>query len=236
MRRGQMVRFERVSKIFPDGTRAVDDVSLSIERGQFVVLIGPSGCGKTTTLKMINRLVDPTSGTIFYKGVDLVTRDPVRLRREIGYVIQEVGLLPHLTIAQNIATVPRLLKWSPDRQKARVDELLRLVGMDPQVYLRRYPRELSGGQQQRVGVLRALAADPEIVLMDEPFGSLDPITRGQLQDEVKKLQYGFQKTIVFVTHDMDEALKLGDKIVVAAPDRAEVARVHIVLPGDQHGE
>ncbi|MHB0886898.1 MAG: ABC transporter ATP-binding protein [Bacillota bacterium] len=209
-----MVEFDHVSKLFPDGTKAVDDVALRIGRGQFVVLIGPSGCGKTTSLKMINRLVDPSSGSVRFKGEDVLAKDPVLLRRQIGYVIQEVGLLPHLTVAQNIAAVPRLLKWSPARQKERVEELLRLVGLDPAVFCRRYPRELSGGQQQRVGVLRALAADPEIVLMDEPFGSLDPITRGQLQDEFKKLQAEFRKTIVFVTHDMDEALKLGDHIVV----------------------
>jgi len=214
-----MVTFDHVSKVFPDGTRAVEDVNLQIDQGEFVVLIGPSGCGKTTSLKMINRLVDPSSGTIYFKGRDIAERDPVELRRQIGYVIQEVGLLPHLTIAQNIAIVPRLLKWDRARQLARVDELLRMVGMDPAVYRRRYPRELSGGQQQRVGVLRALAADPEIVLMDEPFGSLDPITRGQLQDEFKKLQAEFKKTIVFVTHDMDEALKLGDKIVVMRQGR-----------------
>ncbi|MHB8928831.1 MAG: ABC transporter ATP-binding protein [Bacillota bacterium] len=219
MTNGLMVVFDHVSKVFPDGTRAVDDVNLRIVEGEFVVLIGPSGCGKTTTLKMINRLVDPSSGTIYFKDRDIAERDPVELRRQVGYVIQEVGLLPHLTIAQNIAVVPRLLKWSAERQRVRVDELLRMVGMDPAVHRRRYPHELSGGQQQRVGVLRALAADPEIVLMDEPFGSLDPITRGQLQDEFKKLQSEFHKTIVFVTHDMDEALKLGDKIVVMQQGR-----------------
>ncbi|MBP2017967.1 osmoprotectant transport system ATP-binding protein [Symbiobacterium terraclitae] len=209
-----MVRFENVSKVYPDGTKAVQKLNLHIERGEFVCLIGPSGCGKTTTMKMINRLHEPTSGKIYVDGRDISTVNPVELRRNIGYVIQQVGLFPHLTIAQNIELVPRLLGWDRARRAARVDELLAMVGLDPATYRDRYPRELSGGQQQRVGVLRALAAEPDLILMDEPFGALDPITREALQDELKRLQAKLKKTVVFVTHDMDEALKLADRIVV----------------------
>ncbi|MFO7273758.1 MAG: betaine/proline/choline family ABC transporter ATP-binding protein [Bacillota bacterium] len=214
-----MVRFENVSKVYPDGTKAVEDLNLHIARGEFVCLIGPSGCGKTTTLKMINRLHEPTSGKIYVDGRDISTVNPVELRRNIGYVIQQVGLFPHLTIAQNIELVPRLLGWDKARRQARVDELLEMVGLDPATYRDRYPRELSGGQQQRVGVLRALAAEPDLILMDEPFGALDPITRETLQDELKRLQARLKKTVVFVTHDMDEALKLADRIVVMKDGR-----------------
>ncbi len=209
-----MVRFENVSKVYPDGTRAVDNLTLDIERGEFVCFIGPSGCGKTTTMKMINRLHEPTAGRIFVNGKDIMSMDAVTLRRGIGYVIQQVGLFPHMTIAQNIELVPKLLGWEPAKRQARVEELLPMVGMDPEVFAGRYPRELSGGQQQRVGVLRALAAEPDLILMDEPFGALDPITREALQDELKRLQAKLKKTIVFVTHDMDEALKLADRIVI----------------------
>ncbi|MBC7346119.1 MAG: ABC transporter ATP-binding protein [Clostridia bacterium] len=204
---------ERVSKVY-DGSYAVRDLSLEIARGELVVLIGPSGCGKTTTLKMINRLIEPTSGRIYIDGRDISTVNPTKLRREIGYVIQQIGLFPHLTVAQNIGLVPYLRGVPRAQREERVDALLRLVGFEPELYRDRYPRELSGGQQQRVGVLRALAADPDLILMDEPFGALDPITREQLQDELKRLQNTFHKTIVFVTHDMDEALKLADRIVL----------------------
>jgi osmoprotectant transport system ATP-binding protein len=209
-----MVRFEHVSKVYAGGTKAVDDLSLEIERGEFVCFIGPSGCGKTTTMKMINRLHEPTAGTISVNGKNIMQTDPVELRRSIGYVIQQIGLFPHMTIAQNVELVPKLLGWDAARRTARVDELLPMVGLDPQVYRNRYPAELSGGQQQRVGVIRALAAEPDLILMDEPFGALDPITREALQDELKRLQAKLKKTIVFVTHDMDEALKLADRIVV----------------------
>ena len=214
-----MVRFENVSKVYPDGTKAVQELNLHIARGEFVCLIGPSGCGKTTTMKMINRLHEATSGKIYVDGRDISTVNPVELRRNIGYVIQQVGLFPHLTIAQNIELVPRLLGWDRARRDRRVDELLEMVGLDPAVYRDRYPRELSGGQQQRVGVLRALAAEPDLILMDEPFGALDPITRETLQDELKRLQAKLKKTVVFVTHDMDEALKLADRIVVMKEGR-----------------
>jgi osmoprotectant transport system ATP-binding protein len=181
------VVLERVSKVY-DGSYAVRDLSLEIARGELVVLIGPSGCGKTTTLKMINRLIEPTSGRIYINGRDISTINPTKLRREIGYVIQQIGLFPHLTVAQNVGLVPYLRGVPRPQREERVDALLRLVGFEPELYRSRYPRELSGGEQQRVGVLRALAADPDLILMDEPFGALDPITREQLQDELKRLQ------------------------------------------------
>jgi len=203
-----------VSKVYSGGVYAVRDLDLEIERGELVVLIGPSGCGKTTTLKMVNRLIEPTSGRILIDGVDIRNIPPASLRRSIGYVIQQIGLFPHMTIARNVDLVPRLLGVPKKEREQRVDELLQMIGLDPKTYRNRYPRELSGGQQQRIGVLRALAANPDIILMDEPFGALDPITREQLQDELKKLQNSLHKTILFVTHDMDEALKLADRIVV----------------------
>ena len=209
-----LIRFENVTKVYGKDVVAVRDLTLEIHKGELVVLIGPSGCGKTTTLKMINRLIEKTRGQIYVDGEEISQIDPVLLRRRIGYVIQQIGLFPHLTVAGNISIVPRLLGWPRERQKQRVDELLRLVNMDPELYRDRYPRDLSGGQQQRVGVLRALAAEPDIILMDEPFGALDPITREQLQDELKRLQAQLHKTIVFVTHDMDEALKIADRIVI----------------------
>ncbi|NLW07688.1 MAG: betaine/proline/choline family ABC transporter ATP-binding protein [Clostridia bacterium] len=209
-----MIRFEKVSKAYVSGTYAVRSLDLEIEQGELIVLVGPSGCGKTTTLKMINRLIEPDSGQIFIKGRNIQEINPAILRRQIGYVIQQIGLFPHMTIAQNVGLVMKLLGKSPREREKRVNELLEMVGFDPEVYRNRYPRELSGGQQQRIGVLRALAADPEIILMDEPFGALDPITREQLQDELKSLQNNLRKTIVFVTHDMDEAIKLADRIVV----------------------
>ncbi|WNQ12720.1 ABC transporter ATP-binding protein [Paenibacillus aurantius] len=209
-----MITFEGVSKTYPDGFRAVKSMDFTIEEGEFIVFIGPSGCGKTTTMKMINRLIPYTEGTIRIKGKDITGENPVELRRNIGYVIQQVGLFPHYTIEQNISLVPELKGWSAAKRKERACELLELIGLDPDTFASRYPRELSGGQQQRVGVARALAADPEIVLMDEPFGALDPITREQLQDELLRLQKTVRKTIVFVTHDMDEALKLADRIAI----------------------
>ncbi|MGG1879387.1 ABC transporter ATP-binding protein [Paenibacillus cisolokensis] len=209
-----MIKFENVSKTYPDGFNAVKELNFEIQSGEFLVLIGPSGCGKTTTMKMINRLVPHTGGTITIHGKDIRKTDPVELRRSIGYVIQQTGLFPHYTLEQNVGLVPDLKGWDKQKRKRRVYELLDMVGLDPDIYASRYPKELSGGQQQRVGVARALAADPEIILMDEPFGALDPITREQLQDEVLRLQQEMKKTIVFVTHDMDEALKMGDRIGV----------------------
>jgi osmoprotectant transport system ATP-binding protein len=207
-----MITFQNVSKSY--GRQVVlDDLSFEIKQGQFVVLIGPSGCGKTTTLKMINRLIEPNSGEICINGVNIMRQNPVELRRSIGYVIQQIGLFPNMTVEQNIAVVPKLLKYPKERWKPIVRELLELVNMPYEENAHKYPSELSGGQQQRIGVLRALAASPPIVLMDEPFGALDPITRDCLQEEVKKIQKKLKKTIVFVTHDMEEALKLADTIV-----------------------
>ncbi len=208
-----MITLEHVTKIFP-GTKipAVDDINLTIPEGEICVLVGPSGCGKTTTMKMINRIYEPTSGKIYINGKDVCLADPNILRRNIGYVIQEIGLFPHMTIEENVATVPRELKWPREKTKNRVDELLRLVGLDPEIYAKRRPSALSGGQRQRVGVARAMAADPPVLLMDEPFGAVDPITRSRLQNEFLRLQEQMKKTIVFVTHDIDEAIKMGDKI------------------------
>jgi osmoprotectant transport system ATP-binding protein len=193
---------------------AVDHLTLTVPEGCVCVLIGPSGCGKTTTMRMINRLVEPDAGSIRVAGRDIMQVDPVSLRRSIGYVIQQVGLFPHWSIADNIATVPKLLGWPASRIAARVDELLALVGLDPATFRARFPRELSGGQKQRVGVARALAADPPVMLMDEPFGAIDPITRARLQDEFLRILRSLKKTIVFVTHDIDEALKMGDRIAI----------------------
>ena len=211
-----MITLERLSKQFPNGRRAPRDLDLDILDGEITVLVGPSGCGKTTTLRLINRLVEPTTGRVVIDGEDVAHVDPVALRRRIGYVIQQVGLFPHLTVAANVATIPRLLGWTRARQHERVEELLHLVGLDPSVFGDRYPHELSGGQQQRVGVARALGADPPLLLMDEPFGALDPITRIRLQDELLAIQAGVKKTIVFVTHDIDEAVKIGDRIAIFA--------------------
>ncbi|MCM3763737.1 betaine/proline/choline family ABC transporter ATP-binding protein [Neobacillus niacini] len=208
-----MLKFDHVSKVYKGGKRAVHDLNLEISKGEFICFIGPSGCGKTTTMKMINRLIEPTEGKIFINGVNIMDSDPVQLRREIGYVIQQIGLFPHMTIQENISLVLRLLKVPEEQRRTRARELLTLVDMTPD-YLEKYPHELSGGQQQRIGVLRALAADQPLILMDEPFGALDPITRESLQEEFKKLQRKLDKTIVFVTHDMDEALKLADRIVI----------------------
>ena len=212
---GVSLRLEGVTKRYPGQDRpAVDSVDLEIAAGEVVMLVGPSGCGKTTLLKMLNRLIEPTSGRIFLGDEDVTGKDPDELRRRIGYVIQAGGLFPHMTVATNIGLVPKMLGWDRARTAARADELLELVGLDPGVYRDRYPRELSGGQQQRVGVARALAGDPPVLLMDEPFGAVDPITRLRLQDELLRIQDELRKTIVCVTHDFDEAVKLGDRIVV----------------------
>ena len=213
-----MLRFEGVTKSYGQHT-AVDNLILEVERGELVVLIGPSGCGKTTTLRMANRMIEPTSGDILLEGKSVRSYDPVKLRRGIGYVIQQVGLFPHMTVGENIEVVPRLLGWPEKRRHERVTELIELVGMDPTTTRQRYPYHLSGGQQQRIGVLRALAADPELILMDEPFGALDPIMREQLQGELRRLQRAVRKTIVFVTHDMDEALRLADRIAIIREGR-----------------
>jgi osmoprotectant transport system ATP-binding protein len=215
------VEFRHVTKVY--GTRelarkgtpgAVNDLSMSVPAGKICVLVGPSGCGKTTSLKMVNRLIEPTSGQILIDGVDVMTEDVTALRRRIGYVIQQVGLFPHLTIGANVAVVPRLLGWSSARQKERTDELLDLIGLDPGRYRDRYPNQLSGGERQRVGVARALAVDPPLMLMDEPFGAVDPIVRDRLQNEFLRLQGDLAKTILFVTHDIDEAIKMGDLVAV----------------------
>jgi osmoprotectant transport system ATP-binding protein len=213
-----LITLEHVSKQYPNGRCAPRDLDLQIEDGELTVLVGPSGCGKTTTLRLINRLIEPTGGRILIDGEDVALVDPVALRRRIGYVIQQIGLFPHLTVGANVAAIPRLLGWSRTRQRERVDELLDLVGLAPAIYRDRYPHQLSGGQQQRVGVARALGADPPLLLMDEPFGALDPIAREHLQDELLSIQAGVRKTIVFVTHDIDEAIKLGDRIVILADD------------------
>ncbi|MFI8707191.1 ABC transporter ATP-binding protein [Bacillus sp. NPDC077411] len=209
-----MIRFEHVSKTFDDKTKVVDSLELEIRKGEFFVLIGPSGCGKTTTMKMINRLIETTEGSIFIDGKNIRDYNIHELRWNIGYVLQQIALFPHMTIAENIAVVPEMRKWSKAKIQKRVDELLEMVGLDPDTYRGRMPDELSGGQKQRVGVVRALAANPKIVLMDEPFSALDPLSREQLQRDLVDLQKKIQKTIVFVTHDMQEALALGDRICI----------------------
>ncbi|MEV5351317.1 betaine/proline/choline family ABC transporter ATP-binding protein [Streptomyces achromogenes] len=216
-----MIRFEQVSKRYPDGTTAVDDLSFEVAEGELVTLVGPSGCGKTTTMMMVNRLIEPTCGRILVDGRDIAGVDPVRLRRRIGYVIQQVGLFPHRTVLDNTATVPALLGWKRARARARAAELLELVGLDPGTYGPRYPHQLSGGQRQRVGVARALAADPPVLLMDEPFGAVDPVVREQLQDEFLRMQAEVRKTVLLVTHDIEEAVRLGDRIAVYGQGRIE---------------
>ncbi|MEU8113626.1 ATP-binding cassette domain-containing protein [Micromonospora sp. NPDC048947] len=212
--RAASISLEGIQKRYPNGTEAVRDLSLEVRAGELVVLIGPSGCGKSTVLRMINRLIEPTAGRITLGDEDVTNVDPVRLRRRIGYVIQNVGLFPHQTVRANVATVPGLLRWPKSQTRARVDELLDLVGLDPAEFGGRYPHELSGGQRQRVGVARALAADPVVLLMDEPFSAVDPIVRARLQEEFLRLQAEVRKTIVLVTHDLDEAVRLGDRIAV----------------------
>jgi osmoprotectant transport system ATP-binding protein len=212
---GAVVAFEQVTKQYPGAeSPAVTELTLTIPAGEICVLVGPSGCGKTTSMKMVNRLIEPTGGRITIDGQDVMALPAVELRRRIGYVIQQVGLFPHLTIGENAAVVPRLLRWKEDRIRGRVDELLELVGLEPGDYRDRYPNELSGGERQRVGVARALAADPPVMLMDEPFGAVDPIRRERLQNEFLRLQERVRKTIIFVTHDVDEAIKMGDRIAI----------------------
>jgi osmoprotectant transport system ATP-binding protein len=213
---GAAIELRGVGVTYPSGAVAVHDANLAIAGGEFAVLLGPSGSGKSTLLRTINRLIEPTSGAVIIDGVDARTLDPVVLRRAIGYVIQAVGLFPHLTVAANIGVVPGLLGWEKPRIAARVDELLALVRLDPVRYRGRYPRELSGGEQQRVGVARALAAEPHVLLMDEPFGAVDAIARAALQDEIRRIHAELRTTIVFVTHDVDEALRLADRVVVVA--------------------
>ena len=210
-----MIELRNLVKRFAGTERpAIDHLSLTVPAGEVCLLIGPSGCGKTTTMRVINRMIEPDGGTVHVAARDIMSVDPVELRRSIGYVIQQIGLFPHWSIAQNIGTVPRLLGWDDARIAARVDELLVLVGMDPSQHRDRFPRELSGGQRQRIGVARALAADPPVMLMDEPFGAIDPITRARLQDEFLNILRSLRKTVVFVTHDIDEALKMGDRIAI----------------------
>jgi len=218
-----MITLEHVSKGFAGGSNAVRDLSLEIPTGQTCVLLGPSGCGKTTTLRMINRLTEPDGGRILVDGVDTQHVDPVQLRLKMGYVIQQTGLFPHMTVADNVATVPRLWEWDAAKVKARVDELLELVGLPPHEYRKRYPHQLSGGQRQRVGFARALGADPPILLMDEPFGAVDRITRERLQHEFISIQRSLGKTVVFVTHDIDEAVMVGDRICLMKM-QAEIAQ------------
>jgi len=219
-----VIRLENLTKHFgapSDPIVAVDNVSLEVPTGEICVLLGPSGCGKTTTMKMINRLIQPTSGKVFIDGRDTSEVDPIQLRRSIGYVIQQIGLFPNKTIEDNICIVPDLLGWDRAKSRARARELLGLAGLEPDLFLRRYPAELSGGQQQRVGVLRALAADPPVMLMDEPFGAIDPINREVIQDEFLKLQREMRKTVIFVSHDLDEAVKMADKIAIFRSGKLE---------------
>lgn len=216
-----MIRFEEVSKSYDMSRLVVESVDLEIKRGEFLVLVGPSGCGKTTTLKMINRLIPLTKGTIWLDGKRISDYPVHELRWRIGYVLQQIALFPHMTIEENIAVVPELIGWKKKRIRERVTELLEMVGLDPEVYRKRKPNELSGGQQQRVGVVRALAADPDILLMDEPFSALDPISRLKLQDDLLDLQHRIQKTIVFVTHDLQEAFKLGDRVCIMNEGKIE---------------
>lgn len=208
-----MLEFKNVTKVFKNKT-IIENINFTVNKGEFVVLIGPSGCGKTTTLKMINKLIPVTSGNICLDGKDILKEDVITLRRNMGYVIQQTGLFPHMTVGENIGLIPRLEKWEDSKILERTVELLKMVGMEPEQYIDRYPCELSGGQQQRIGVARAFATNPDIILMDEPFSALDPITRSQLQDELFNLQQELKKTIIFVTHDMDEALKLADRVCI----------------------
>ena len=215
-----MIRLDEITKLFPGQARpAIDRLSLEVPEGSIAVLIGPSGCGKTTSMRIVNRLIEPTSGRVFVAGEEVTQSDPVALRRRIGYVIQQIGLFPHMNVADNVATVPRLLGWTKPRIETRVEELLHLVGLDPAGLRGRFPRELSGGQRQRVGVARALAADPPVMLMDEPFGAIDPINRARLQNEFLNILRTIRKTIIFVTHDIDEAIKMGDRIAIMRDGR-----------------
>ncbi|MFD1394338.1 ABC transporter ATP-binding protein [Kroppenstedtia eburnea] len=214
-----MITFTSVSKTYEDGTEALKSLDFEVKEGEFFVLIGPSGCGKTTTMKLINRLIEPTEGEILFRGREIHTFQIHELRWNIGYVLQQIALFPHMSVAENIAVVPEMKKWDKPRIHKRVDELLEMVGMEPSTYRNRTPAELSGGQQQRVGVARALAADPDLILMDEPFSALDPISRERLQQDIRRLQREIRKTVVFVTHDMDEALALGDRVCLMKDGR-----------------
>ena len=209
-----MINYEQIAKSYQAGVNAVSEFTLSIAEGELLAIIGPSGCGKTTVLKMLNRLAEPTSGRILLNGEDIRTLDPIALRRNMGYVIQQVGLFPHMNILENITVVPDILGWPLEKQRIRAYELLELIDMNPSEFARRYPYQLSGGQQQRIGVLRALAADPAVILMDEPFGAVDPLTRTKLQQELKTLQTQLHKTILLVTHDIDEAFRLADRVLL----------------------
>ncbi|WP_135823708.1 ABC transporter ATP-binding protein [Halorussus ruber] len=209
-----MIEFDNVTKQYDDGTVAIEDISFEVEEGTTTVLVGPSGCGKTTTMKLVNRLIEPTEGTVYFEGTDIEQKDEIELRRDVGYVIQEIGLFDHMTVRENVATVPKLKGWDDDRIRERVRELLELMDLPVEEYGDQHPTELSGGQRQRVGVARALAADPDVMLMDEPFGALDPITRAELQDEFLDIQAELDVTILFVTHSVEEALKMGDRIAI----------------------
>jgi osmoprotectant transport system ATP-binding protein len=219
----EKIVFNKVTKSYNNGQIAVDDLSLSVQEGETLVLIGTSGCGKTTTLKMINRLIETSKGEIFIDGENILDENPIELRRKIGYVIQSIGLFPHMTTGKNIGVIPELMKWPKEKIATRIDELLSMVGLEPEIYRDRFPAELSGGQQQRIGFARALAADPPIILMDEPFGALDPITREQIQNEFLSLLHRIKKTIVFVTHDIFEAVRIADRI--ALMDRGKILQM-----------
>jgi len=223
-----LIHYEKITKAYQTGVNAVSDFTLSIAEGELLAIIGPSGCGKTTVLKMLNRLVEPTSGRILLNGEDIRTLDPIALRRNMGYVIQQVGLFPHMTVLENITVVPDILGWPLEKQRMRAYELLELIDMNPTEFARRYPYQLSGGQQQRIGVLRALAADPAVILMDEPFGAVDPLTRTKLQLELKTLQTRLHKTILLVTHDIDEAFRLADRVLLMQGGRI----VQLGLPAE----
>ncbi len=216
-----MITFENVSKTYPGGVEAVRDLSMEVEDGELLVLLGTSGCGKTTTLKMVNRLIEPTGGRILIRGVDIMDEDPIALRRNIGYAIQHIGLFPHMTVGENIAVVPRLLQWEEDDIRRRAGKLLDMVGLPAEEFYDRFPAQLSGGQKQRIGVARCMAADPPLILMDEPFGALDPINREVLQDEFLDLETQIEKTVIFVTHDIFEAVKMGDRIALMDQGRLQ---------------
>jgi osmoprotectant transport system ATP-binding protein len=226
-----MIEFENVTKVYPDGTRAIESVSFRVEEGTTTVLVGPSGCGKTTTMRLVNRLEEPTEGTVYYDGTDTQELDATELRRDIGYVIQEVGLFDHMTVGENVATVPELKGWEEERIDDRVDELLELVDLPPEEYRDQYPTALSGGQRQRVGVARALAADPDVLLMDEPFGALDAITRTQIRHDLELLWMETHKTVLFITHSLEEAIGLADRVLVMSPSPGRIVdEIRIELP------
>lgn len=231
----EMITFDKVTKKFDSGHMAIQDLCLEVEKGEILVLLGRSGSGKTTTLRLINRLIEPTSGDIFFEGRSIKDLDPILLRRKIGYAIQHIGLFSHMTVEENIGIVPGLLKWPEEKIKSRVDELLEMVGLSKEKFRKCYPSKLSGGQKQRIGVARALAADPPVILMDEPFGALDPLMREQMQNEFLEIQSKIKKTIVFVTHDMNEAMKMGDRIAVFEKGRlAQIAKAQDLLENPEN--